>query len=62
MQGGHTALIWAAMKGRVGVMQCLVEAGANLEAADRVSYFYDCWNMCVDIVSSSSYILWLTVL
>ncbi len=37
MQGGQTALIGAAMKGHVNVVQCLVEAGANHEAADRVS-------------------------
>ncbi len=37
MQGGWTALILAARKGHVNVMQCLVEAGANIEAADDVS-------------------------
>ena len=37
MQGGWTALILAASKGHVNVVQCLVEAGANLEAADEVS-------------------------
>jgi hypothetical protein len=61
MQYGHTALALAARNGHVNVVQCLVEAGANLEAVNNVSYFEDCWNMCVDIVSSS-YILWLTVL
>ena len=35
--GGYTALIRAASNGHVNVVQCLVEAGANLEAADRVS-------------------------
>ena len=37
MQGGSTALMRAAMKGHVNVVQYLVEAGANLEAADEVS-------------------------
>jgi ankyrin repeat protein len=37
MQGGSTALILAAMEGHVNVVQCLVEAGANLEAANYVS-------------------------
>ncbi len=37
MQGGYTALIRAAMWGHVNVVQRLVEAGANLEAADEVS-------------------------
>ncbi len=37
MQGGYTALMNAAMNGHVNVVQCLVEAGANLEAADKVS-------------------------
>ncbi len=37
MQSGWTALIWAAWKGHVNVVQCLVEAGVNLEAADEVS-------------------------
>ncbi len=37
MQGGRTALMLAAMEGHVNVVQCLVEAGANLEAADDVS-------------------------
>ncbi len=37
MQGGWTALMVAACNGHVNVVQCLVEAGANLEAADRVS-------------------------
>jgi hypothetical protein len=32
MQGGCTALVLAAMKGHVNVVQYLVEAGANLEA------------------------------
>ncbi len=37
MQYGYTALMCAAEAGRVNVVQCLVEAGMNLEAADRVS-------------------------
>ena len=37
MQVGYTALMWAAMNGRVNMVQCLVEAGVNLKAADRVS-------------------------
>ena len=39
MQIGYTALIWAAILGHVNVVQCLVEAGANLEAADKVSAY-----------------------
>ncbi len=38
MQGGSTALMRAAWNGRVNVVQYLVEAGANLEAVDDVSY------------------------
>ena len=34
MQGGYTALMKAAYNGHVSVVQCLVEAGANLEAAN----------------------------
>ncbi len=37
MQYGYTALIWAARASHVNVVQCLVEAGVNLEAADEVS-------------------------
>ncbi len=37
MQGGWTALMRAAWKGHVNVVQCLVEGGANLEATDNVS-------------------------
>ena len=37
MQGGYTALMLAASQGHVNVVQCLVEAGASLEAADYVS-------------------------
>ena len=37
MQGGYTALMWATSKGHVNVVQCLVEAGVNLEAVDEVS-------------------------
>ncbi len=37
MQFGSTALMVAATKGHVNVVQCLVAVGANLEAADIVS-------------------------
>ena len=37
MQDGYTALMLAASKGHVNVVQCLVEAGANLEAVNNVS-------------------------
>ncbi len=37
MQGGYKALMWAASNGHVNVVQYLVKAGANLEAADNVS-------------------------
>jgi ankyrin repeat protein len=37
MQHGWTALMKAAWNGHVNVVQCLVEAGANLEAAHYVS-------------------------
>ena len=37
MQGGSTALMVAARFGHVNVVQCLVEAGVNLEEADNVS-------------------------
>ncbi len=37
MQGGYTALMRAASNGHVNVVQYLVEVGANLEAADKVS-------------------------
>ncbi len=37
MQGGYTAIMLAAMRGHVNVVQRLVEAGANLEAAENVS-------------------------
>ncbi len=37
MQGEYTALIPAATMGHVNVVQCLVEAGVNLEAVNRVS-------------------------
>ncbi len=36
MQYGRTALMLAAMNGHVNVVQCLVEAGANLEIGDEV--------------------------
>ncbi len=35
--GWTTALMLAASIGHVNVVQCLVEAGANLDAADKVS-------------------------
>ena len=35
MQDGSTALIWADFGGHVNVVQCLVEAGVNLEAVDN---------------------------
>ncbi len=35
MQFGYTALMEAASKGHVNVVQWLLEAGANLEAADN---------------------------
>ncbi len=37
MQGGSPALMRAALEGHVNVVQCLVAAGVNLEAVDRVS-------------------------
>ncbi len=37
MQGGWTVLMEAAREGHVNVVQCLVEAGVNLEALDKVS-------------------------
>ena len=37
MQYGWTALMIAASNGHVNVVQCLVEAGANLEAVNNVS-------------------------
>ncbi len=37
MHGGCTALMIAAEKGHVDVVQCLVEAGATLEATNIVS-------------------------
>jgi ankyrin repeat protein len=37
VQDGWTALMSAAYNGHVNMVQCLVEAGANLEAAERVS-------------------------
>ena len=37
MQSGCTALMLAASKGHVNVVQCLVEAAAYLEAANYVS-------------------------
>ncbi len=40
MQDGWTALMIAAEKGHVNVVQYLVEAGANLEAVDTVRFFH----------------------
>ena len=37
MQGGFTALMLAAERGHVNVLQCLVEAEASLEAVNEVS-------------------------
>ncbi len=37
MQNGWTALMVAASKGHVNVVQCFVEAEANLEAVNIVS-------------------------
>ncbi len=37
MQGGYTAMMLAASEGHGNVVQCLVELGVNLEAADIVS-------------------------
>ena len=37
MQNGYTALMEAARNGHVNVVQCLVKAGANLEAVRWVS-------------------------
>ncbi len=37
MQDGYTALMLAFSNGHVNVVQCLVEVGVNLEAADSVS-------------------------
>ncbi len=37
MQDGSTAFMLAVFCGHVNVVQCLVEVGANLEAADEVS-------------------------
>ncbi len=37
MQNGYRALMEAASNDHVNVVQCLVEMGVNLEAADMVS-------------------------
>ncbi len=37
MQNRSTALMLAASNGHVNVVQCLVQAGGNIEAVDRVS-------------------------
>ncbi len=38
MQDGYTALMLAASNGHVNVVQCLVEAEANLEVTSNVSF------------------------
>ena len=53
MQDGYTALMLAARNGHVNVVQCLVEAGANLAAADRVSGHVMC-DMVIDAVGIHS--------
>ncbi len=37
MQDGYTALMEAARRDHVNVVQCLVEVGVNLEAVNNVS-------------------------
>ncbi len=49
MQGKVTALMVAAKRGHVNVVQYLVEAGANLEAVDKVSGHVNC-DMVIDAV------------
>jgi hypothetical protein len=49
MQWGHTAVMRAADNGHVNVVQCLVDAGANFKAADKVSVhvvweYVDVWH------------------
>ncbi len=43
MQGGYTALLLAAYNGHVNVVQCLVEAGANLDAVDNIVSGHVVW-------------------
>ncbi len=64
MQDGYTALMWASMEGHLNVVQCLIEAGANLEAVDKVSsdVLWEYVDVCVHITSLSQYNPSLTVL
>ncbi len=43
MQNGRTALMTAASNGHVNVVQCLVEAGVNLEAVTRYVSVHVVW-------------------
>ncbi len=43
MQYGYTALMWAARNGHVNVVQCLVAAGANLEAVSSYVSVHVVW-------------------
>ncbi len=43
MQGGSTALMLASREGHVNVVQCLVEAGANLDAVDNIVSGHMVW-------------------
>ncbi len=45
IQDGYTALMWAARDDHVNVVQCLVAAGANLEAVNVVSG-HVVWGVC----------------
>jgi hypothetical protein len=51
VQGGYTALVWAAIKGHVDCLRLLLDAGANANAKDNVRIF-GCvesvvvWNAC----------------
>ncbi len=51
MQNGYTALMLAASKGHLNVVQCLVEAGANLEATTSNVSGHVVWE-CVDVVDA----------